>query len=123
LAAGAGMTVFAVYEILVHELSPVPLVAIAVLPDVALLARLTNADEHRRSLPDVSADEIVHQPLLAVALIVLAIAGLLVARVLNETPDAFEAARRIPLYIFTAGIVWFAHIAFERAFGFRPPAH
>jgi hypothetical protein len=105
----------------VHDLWPLPLVVFGLLPDVTLLAVAREARRRRQSAGEsraVAAYEVAHQPLLALALIALAIVGLLAARLLNAAPDEFETARRIPLYCFTGGIVWLAHIAYERAFGF-----
>ena len=118
LASGVGATVFATYEVVVHDLWPVPFLVVALLPDAAMVVLGWPDGSERLRRRAVSAYNVVHQPLLPLAVIGLAVAALPVARVLNETPDAFEAARRIPLYCFTAGIVWFGHIAFERAFGF-----
>jgi hypothetical protein len=119
--AGVGLTIFAVYEILVHDLWPLPLVVFALLPDITLLAAARDTVRRRQSpgaSGAVAAYEIAHQPLLALAVIALAIGALLAARMLNHAPEQFETARRIPLYCFTGGVVWLGHIAYERAFDF-----
>jgi hypothetical protein len=48
--------------------------------------------------------------------------ALLAVRVLIADPDAFEAARRVPLITYTAGITWLAHLALDRALGVTEPA-
>ena len=118
LPAAVGTTVFATYEVVVHDLWPGPLLVIALLPELALVVEgwADGRDPLRRRAASVYA--VVHEPIVPLAVMALAVASLLVARVLNESPAAFESARRIPLYCYTAGTVWFAHIAFERAFGF-----
>ncbi|HEU4673998.1 MAG TPA: DUF4260 family protein [Candidatus Limnocylindrales bacterium] len=119
LAVGVGLAAFSVFEVVVHDLGPVPIVVFAVLPDLAFLAGI--GQPHRPGqLPPraVPAYNLAHRPVIPVALIALALVGLLGARLLNEEPGAFEAARRIPLVVYVAGLTWLAHVALDRAFGF-----
>jgi hypothetical protein len=119
LAAGVAVSAFAIFEVVVHDLGPVPILVFAVLPDVALLA---GADQRhpRRQLPPraITAYNLTHGLVIPLSLIGMALAGLLAARVLNEPGDKLEAARRVPLLAYVAGLTWFAHIAVDRALGF-----
>ncbi len=47
------------------------------------------------------------------------IVALLAVRLLVQAADQFEADRHLPLLVYVAGIAWLAHIALDRAAGFR----
>jgi predicted acyltransferase len=119
LAVGIALTAFAIFEVVVHDLGPAPILVFAVLPDLAFLVGIGQPHE-RGQLPSraVPAYNLAHRPLVALAVIALALAGLLAARLLKQAPAEFEAARRIPLVVYVAGVTWLAHIALDRALGF-----
>lgn len=119
LAAAVALTVFSIYEVVVHDLGPLPIIVFAVLPDLTFLAGVGERHE-RGQLPPraVPAYNLAHRPMVPLVVIAVALTALLLIRLLVAAPDQFEAARRIPLVAYTAGITWLAHIAFDRAFGF-----
>jgi hypothetical protein len=113
------LTVFAIYEVVVHDLGPLPIIVFAVLPDLTFLAGLGQRHE-RGQLPRraVLPYNLAHRPIVPLLVVVVALIALLAIRLLVVAPDQFEGARRIPLIAYTAGITWLAHIALDRAFGF-----
>jgi hypothetical protein len=119
LVVGIVLAAFAVYEVVVHDLDPLLLVAFVVAPDLAFLvgAGQPHALDQlpRRAVPWYN---VAHQPVLPLVVIALALVALLAARLLNDDPARWEAARALPLVAYTAGITWLAHIALDRAFGF-----
>jgi len=118
LAVGVAMSAFAVYEVVVHDLWPA-ILACWLLPDLTFLMGAGQGHEPGQLPPRaVPAYNLAHRPLLPLALIALALVALLAARLLNQDQVGFEAARRVPLYLYTAAIGWFAHIAVDRGFGF-----
>ncbi len=119
LVLGLVLIAFSIYEVVVHDLGPVPIIAFLVLPDLAFVAGV-GQPHARGQLPSraVPIYNLVHRPAIPVATIVLALAALLAIRMLVQAPDAFEAARHLPLIAYVSGIVWLAHIAFDRAAGF-----
>ena len=119
LALSVALVAFAIFEVVVHDLGPLPIVLFGLLPDLTLILGIGQRHE-RGQLPAraVRAYNLAHRLVIPVALIALALLGLLGARLLNDDPDAFEAARRIPLLVYVAAISWLAHVALDRAFGF-----
>jgi hypothetical protein len=119
LALSVALVAFAIFEVVVHDLGLLPIVLFGLLPDLTLILGIGQRHEPGQ-LPAraVGPYNVAHRLVIPIALIALALLGLLVARLLNDDPDAFEAARRIPLLVYVAGISWLAHIALDRAFGF-----
>ncbi len=119
LAAGVLLTAFSIYEVVVHDLGPIPIIVFAVMPDLAFLAGL--GQPHRpgqlpsRAVPIYNG---AHHPAVPLFVIGLALVALLAIRLTVHDAAQFEAARRFPLILYVAGIVWFVHIAFDRALGF-----
>ncbi len=112
------MSAFAVYEVVVHDLWPA-ILACWLVPDLTFLVGVGEGHAPGQLPPRaVPAYNLAHRPLLPLGVIALALAALLAARLLNHDPVGFEAARRIPLYVYTAAIAWFAHIAIDRGLGF-----
>lgn len=119
LAAAAALTGFAVYEVVVHNLGPWPILVFALLPDLAFLAGAGQQHEPGQLPPRaVPIYNLAHRPMVPLVIIALALVALLVIRLLIETPERYEATRFIPLIVYTAGITWLAHIALDRALGF-----
>jgi len=119
LAVAGVMTAFAVFEVVVHDLGPLPIVVFGLAPDLALLVGAGQPHERGQLPPSaVPAYNATHRLVVPLGLIGVALAGLLAARLLNDSPEAFEAARAVPLVVYVAGIAWLAHVAFDRAFGF-----
>ena len=119
LVFGVVLAAFAIFEVIVHDLGPVPIVLFGLLPDLTFIFGIGQVHE-RGQLPPraVRPYNLAHRLVIPVALIGLALLGLLTARLLNDEPAAFEAARRLPLLVYVAGISWLAHLALDRAFGF-----
>ncbi len=118
LVTGLALAAFDIFEVIVHELGAAPILVFAVLPDLPLIAGLTGRHrDGRASKLATRTYDLAHRPAVPIALIALALAGLLAARVLNNDPNQFEAARAVPLVAYVAGIAWLAHIAFDRTFG------
>ncbi len=119
LALGSALAVFAIFEVVVHDLGPVPIVVFALLPDLTFLAGLGQPHEPGQLPPRaVPAYNLAHRLLIPAGLILLALVGLLMARLLNDEPARFEAARAVPLIVYVAGITWLAHVALDRGLGF-----
>jgi Domain of unknown function (DUF4260) len=120
LILGVALIVFAIYEVLVHDLGPAPIVIFLLLPDLALLAGAGQAHA-RGQLPPraVPAYNLTHRPVVPITVIAVALVALLAVRLLVQAADQFEADRHLPLLVYVAGIAWLAHIALDRAAGFR----
>jgi hypothetical protein len=119
LAFGAALIGFAIYEVVVHDLGPLPIVAFALLPDLTFLAGA--GQPHRPGqLPPraVPLYNLAHRPVIPALLIVATLVVLVAIRLPASTPEDFEAARHVPLIAYVAGLTWLAHIALDRAFGF-----
>ena len=100
LIAGLAVAGFAALQIMRHDLGLAPIVFL-ILPDLAFLVGLGDAHEPRqmpaRAVPPYN---LLHQPLLPLALIgVLSFVDL-------------------GLVLFTGALMWFAHIALDRAAGY-----
>jgi Domain of unknown function (DUF4260) len=119
LAIGVALVAFAIFEVVVHDLGALPIVVFAVLPDLTFLAGGTQPHE-RGQLPPraVPAYNLAHRPVLPLALIAVSLIALLAIRLLVLEPEPFEATRHLPLIALVAGLVWLAHVALDRAFGF-----
>ncbi len=117
--AAVALTAFVIYEVVVHDLGPLPIIVFALVPDLTFLFGLGQSHA-RGQLPPraVPAYSLAHRLVIPLALTSLALVALLAARVLVESPDAFASARRLPLVAYVAGLTWLAHIALDRALGF-----
>lgn len=100
----------------VHDLGPLPIVFPAVAPDLAVVPAVAGT---RRG---VEAWRLAHRLALPLVAIACSLLALLAVRILIADPGAFEAARRVPLVTYTAGITWLAHLALDRALGVTEPA-
>ena len=119
LVVGVALVAFSVYEVVVHELGPAPIVIFVLLPDLAFLAGV-GMPHARGQLPAraVPVYNFAHRPVVPLFLIALALAALLGIRILVHEPAQFETARHVPLIAYVAGIAWLAHVALDRAVGF-----
>jgi len=119
LALGLALLAFAIFEVVVHDLGPALIIVFVILPDLAFLAGAGQPHE-RGQLPPraVPAYNLAHRPAIPLVLIALSLAALLAIRIIFQSGDAFEAARRPALLAYVAGIAWLVHIAFDRALGF-----
>ncbi len=121
LAAAVALGAFAIYEVIVHDLGPLPILIFVLLPDVAFLAGVGRRHEPGQLPPRVvPAYNFAHQPRIPLILIGLALGALLIVRLLVHAPAPYEEARFIPLVVYVAAISWLAHIAFDRALGLGP---
>ena len=121
LAVAAALAAFAIYEVVVHDLGPLPILIFVLAPDVAFLAGIGQRHEPGQLPPRaVPAYNFAHRPLVPLAVVALALGALLLVRVLIQAPAPYEAARFIPLVVYVAAISWLAHIALDRALGFGP---
>jgi hypothetical protein len=119
LAFGAALIGFAIYEVVVHDLGPLPIVALVVLPDLTFLAGAGQPHQPGQLPPRaVPLYNLAHRPLVPVVLIVATLVVLVAIRLAPSSPEDFEAARHVPLIAYVAGLAWLAHIALDRAFGF-----
>lgn len=101
LVAGVGLIAFAIFEVVMHDLGPAPILIFLVLPDLTFIAGAGQAHAPRQLPPRaVPFYNLAHQPLVPLALI--AVASL------------------VPLSVFwfVAGLAWFAHIAIDLAVGY-----
>jgi hypothetical protein len=117
LMVAVALTAFVIYEVVVHDLGPLPIIVFAVVPDLTAVfgSGWLNA-RGEISPPAVPAYTLAHRLAIPLVLIGTALVALLGARVL-VVGDAFESARRLPLVAYVAGLTWLAHIALHRAFG------
>src|SRR5262245_16311666 len=119
LVVGLGLTVFAIYEVVVHDLGPLPIIVFAVLPDLAFLVGATDPHEPGQVPPrTVPLYNLLHRPVVPLAIIALALIALLAIRIIVTDPEAFEATRHVPLIAYVAGLTWLGHVALDRAIGF-----
>jgi hypothetical protein len=98
------MIAFAVFEVVKHDLGTGPILLFGLLPDVTLVAGI----RHRgRRLPARAFHfyNAAHSPIGPVALLVVTSLGV------------YEF---LDLFWFVGGLSWLAHIAMDRALGFRP---
>ena len=101
LAAFGAAIGFAAFEVIEHGLGPLPIVAFLIMPDLAMLAGI-GQPHLPRQLPAraVPVYNLLHQPLLPIAVVVIAL------------------ILPLDLFWFVAGLAWFAHIAIDRAVGY-----
>ena len=119
LAFGAALIGFAIYEVVVHDLGPLPIVAFALLPDLTFLAGAGQPHQPGQLPPRaVPLYNLAHRPVVPVVLIVATLVVLVAIRLQASSPENFGAARHVPLIAYVAGIAWLAHIALDRALGF-----
>jgi Domain of unknown function (DUF4260) len=118
---GVTLTAFAIFEVIVHDLGPVPIVVFAVLPDLSFLAGVGQRHERGQLAPRaVAVYNAAHMLTVPLVVVVLALAALLAIRVTIADPAQFESTRRLPLVAYVAGVMWLGHIAFDRSLGFGP---